>query len=158
MNQALRDRAIADSVQIVSTVRAELTGLVELVRGDFDGIPRSGFDTPTALEFQGLLTRWSELAEQLIGTITDFEDALRTAAPLDARSPGRGEPRDPGNTDVAQVLARLEGALAPHEHHWPDALRQHFARARGEWAAARDGLGFVREQVEYLVLGVGSDA
>lgn len=158
MNQPSTVPAITDGVQIVSTARTELMGLLDLARADFDGIPRSGFDTPTALEFQGLLTRWSELAEQLIGTLTGFEDALRAAAPQAAGLLGRGEPRDPGNIDPGLVLARLEGALRTLEPHWPDAVRQRYAQARGAWAAARDGLAFVREQIDYLVLGVGSDA
>lgn len=158
MNQADMDRAIADSVQIVSTSRAELMGLLELVRADFDGIPRSGFDTPTALEFQGLVNSWTELAAELIGAITSFEDALRESAPLDARGVPRRAPVDPGNIGLEESLERLDDALQSRLPHWPEALAQQFQRAKADALKACEGLAFVKQQVEYLVLGVGSDA
>lgn len=158
MNQASADTAIADSVQIVSKTRAELTGLLELVRADFDGIPRSGFDAPTALEFQALVTRWDELAERLIGTLTALENALCDASRQRDCCTRRDAPRDPGTPDAGQVLHRLEAALQRQLPLWPPSLVPEYTHAQAEWTTARTGLDFVREQVEYLVLGVGSDA
>lgn len=158
MNQPVMDRAIADSVQIVSTSRAELMGLLDLVRADFDGIPRSGFDTPTELEFRGLVQRWTELATDLISAITGFEDALRESAPSDEPHVPRRAPIDPGNIGLEDALERLDGALQSRLPHWPEGLAQQFERARADALKACEGLAFVKQQVEYLVLGVGSDA
>ena len=56
------------------------------------------------------------------------------------------------------MLGRLFAELEPRSQQWPHELRAQYAEASKQWRAAAEQLAYVKQQVEYLLLGVGSDA
>ncbi|MFD2757703.1 hypothetical protein [Gulosibacter faecalis] len=157
MHEVASGRAVADAVQIVSAARAEIVGQLDLIRGDLEGIPRSGFDSPTAVEFQALTTSWTELAASLAASLADLKERMLPFAPADARRPLAPAIADTDDVDLAATFTRLEVALAPLAGQWPAEVREALAEASAQWHRDLKGIGYVHEQIDYLVHDVGSD-